>query len=110
MCLSVSALQPLPIPCHAVSVRTVSRFHLGGLPNGRPRRYVQCTSGSLEHYSQDSAATLDHMQRMRRPSSFPKQRQDQTQRQWPKARCMANLQMNGLRQDMESVDLRKTEC
>ena len=77
--------------CHAVSVRTLSRFHPGGLPNGRPGRYVQYTSGALDHYSQNSAPTLDHMQRMRRTSSFPKQRQDQAQCQWSKARCMAHL-------------------
>lgn len=105
---AVSALYRRTPPCRALTGS--SRRHLGGLPNGRPRRYVRCTSGPLDHYSQIRSSPLDRLQRMRRPASLPQQRPDQAQCQWSKARRVADLQMHPVRPDLEPPDFRAPEC
>ncbi|MDK1388725.1 hypothetical protein QN224_25275 [Sinorhizobium sp. 8-89] len=39
---------------HTVPIRAFSDCRLDELPNGRPRRYVQYSSGPLDHYSSHS--------------------------------------------------------
>jgi len=79
--------------------------HLGGLPNGRPTDYVQYISGPVDRYTQNRAAALDCLQRMRRSKAISAERQDPPQCQWPQAGCLAHIQMPDMRQELEPADL-----
>ncbi|CUX13770.1 hypothetical protein AGR13a_Cc170260 [Agrobacterium genomosp. 13 str. CFBP 6927] len=87
---AVSALHhPKTPPCR--SRKGFLLHHLGGLPNGRPRDYVQFTSGPMDRYATNGAPALACMQRMRRPEGVSGQWQDPAQCQWPQAGCLAYL-------------------
>ncbi len=74
MCSSaVSALQPLKTPPYRAR-EGILMHHLGGLPNGRPRRYVHYTTGPMDHHSPNSSPTLDRVQRLRRHEGLQVQR------------------------------------
>lgn len=84
----------------------LSHRQLGGLPDGRPRRYVQYSSGPLDHFAESISSAMDSLQRLRMFQTLQIERQDQAQCQRQETRRLARLQMHRLRQDLEPDALR----
>ncbi len=83
--------------------------HSGGLPNGGPRRYVQYTSGPMDHYTPDSSSALDRMRRMWGHQRLFNPAAKSGSTLTAESLIMAHLQMHCLRKGMEPADFRAAE-
>ena len=93
--------------CHAAPfVGLASAAASPGFPTGRASRRVQYPMRAMDDHSSNSPSTLAQLQPMRRPAMLSQQREGQGQCQRQAHRCLADLSLHGLRQQLEPAGRR----